>query len=502
MVSVNPAKPPIKPARRPRVFAFPRLRVSLPVVLLVLWSLPARAQEGLPPLDTLDAIIPALMQEAEVPGLSIAVIRGGEVAYVAGFGVRSTVTDPPVDAGTVFEAASLSKPVFAYAVLQIVDAGLLDLDRPLAEYLPYDDIAHDPRYRRITARMVLSHTSGFPNWRPKDGALTLAFEPGTQFSYSGEGYVYLQKVVEHLTGKPMHRLLEDTVLKRLGMTESGFIWEERFGPHIAVGHREDGTALDKFTPTEGNAAWSLHTTAPDYARFLIAVMNGEGLSTATRKDMLSPQADAEEGIQWGLGWGLQRTATGRRAFWHWGDNFGYKCFAIVDPGRRAGMVYFTNSNNGMLILHALLAHTMGGPQPAADWLGYDRYDDPQMQAVRMLYRLIEAGGVETALARYHEMKAAGTLPPAAFEEAMLNTLGYRLLRTEKVAEAIAVFKLNAGQFPDSYNVYDSLGEAYMVHGDFDLAIASYERSIQLEPGNDNGRQMLERLRAAKAEAQR
>ncbi|QXD13828.1 class A beta-lactamase-related serine hydrolase [Rhodocaloribacter litoris] len=470
-------------------------RLIVPVLwgLLILPVARAWAQEAR--FEALADTVPGMMAAAGVPGLALAVIEDGTVAWARGFGVRSTVTNPPVEAGTVFEAASLSKPVFAYLTLQLVDEGALDLDRPLAEYLPYADIAHDPRYRKITARMVLNHTTGFPNWRPPGDSLRLDFDPGTRFQYSGEGFVYLQKVVEHLTGMPLRVLAVRRVFEPLGMTQSSFVWEDRFGPAVAAGHREDGVAFDKFVPQVGNAAWSLHTTVQDYARFMIAVMNGEGLSTTLHRAMLSPQADAEAGMRWGLGWGLQ-PAGDDLAFWHWGDNVGYKSFAIAFPRSRRGLVFLSNSNNGMLLLHALLKETFGQDQPAADWLGYDRYDDPQYQIRAELYDVLLKQDVAAAIARYHELKAEAAYPPVAFEEDMLNTLGYRLLRTGRVEDAIEIFKLNVEMFPNAYNPYDSLGEAYMVQGDLRRALENYQKSVELNPENEHGARMIKRLRAA------
>jgi CubicO group peptidase (beta-lactamase class C family) len=151
-------------------------------------------------LAELEQQILALLDSGGIPGLSIAIANDSGVVWSRGFGVRSTETDAPVDANTVFEAASLSKPVFAYAVLQLVDQGVLDLDTPLADYYEYEHIAHDERGSSITARMVLTHTTGFPNWRPRGGDLTIGFEPGSEFSYSGEGFGYLQLTVMDLTG--------------------------------------------------------------------------------------------------------------------------------------------------------------------------------------------------------------------------------------------------------------------------------------------------------------
>src|SRR5262249_49289907 len=134
--------------------------------------------------DELDRFVRAYLEYYKIPGISIAVIKDFEVVYHRGFGVKNTATREPVDDDTVFEAASMTKPVFAYTVLRLVDRGVLDLDTPLYTYLPYEDIAHDDRYKLITARMVLTHRTGFPNWRT--GKLDIKFTPGTQVSYSGE----------------------------------------------------------------------------------------------------------------------------------------------------------------------------------------------------------------------------------------------------------------------------------------------------------------------------
>ncbi len=188
--------------------------LTLVLVVAPFTTIPGQAQTGQaketsPRLQTakkehvvarLEQLIPQLMKDGDVPGLSIALARGGELVWHKGFGVKNTKTNEPVTDGTVFEAASLSKPVFAYAVLKLVDAGKFDLDKPLNQYLPGNyDVGDDSRLGLITARHVLSHTPGFPNWRPRGGALKIHFTPGDRFSYSGEGFVYLSKVIEHVT---------------------------------------------------------------------------------------------------------------------------------------------------------------------------------------------------------------------------------------------------------------------------------------------------------------
>src|SRR5215216_5575115 len=170
----------------------------------------------------LQSRIPGLMKEGEVPGLSIALIKDSNIIWSRGFGFKNAETKEPVDDSTLFEAASLSKPVFAYAVLKMVEKGQLDLDAPLSGYLP-GYIENDERAKLITARRVLSHTTGFPNWRPMGKPLVIHFTPGEKFSYSGEGFVYLQKVVERVAGEALNDFLRKSVFEPLGMNNSTFV---------------------------------------------------------------------------------------------------------------------------------------------------------------------------------------------------------------------------------------------------------------------------------------
>jgi CubicO group peptidase (beta-lactamase class C family) len=438
----------------------------------------------------LEEMMPAWMDSAEVPGLALAFVYDGTVIGARGFGVRSVETGMAIDAGTVFEAASLTKPVVAYAVLQLVDQNVLQLDTPLFEYLPYEDVAHDERAQRITARMVLSHSTGFPNWRG-DNPLRIDFDPGSKFQYSGEGFVYLAKVVDHLTGEGLQEIVQRLVFEPLSMWNSSLVWEERFDEDHAVGHHEDGRVYEKRHAERGNAASSLHTTAHDYALFVGAVINGEGLERKTWKEWLSPQVKVEEGLAWGLGWGLE-IADERVAFWHWGHNDGYRAFVIASPAQRLGLVLLSNSDNGMSLVRPLLASASGARQPALDWLDYESFNSPRRAVRRRLQATLRDEGVQATIDEYKQLKRH--YPEEAFSEALLNGLGYQLMRQERYADAIEIFKLNVGEYPGAFNPYDSLGEAYMRNGEVERAIENYERSVDINPDNSNGHDMLKRLR--------
>jgi CubicO group peptidase (beta-lactamase class C family) len=444
-------------------------------------------------ISELEERIPVLLDSGQVTGMAVAISSDTGLIWSRGFGFRRGDTLAPVTEETVFEAASLSKPVFAFAVLKLVDQGLIDLDVPISEFYAYDDLAHDERGGLITPRMILTHSAGFPNWRPRGGQLTIDREPGTEFSYSGEGFVYLQRAVMALTGETLDQLARRLVFEPLGMLCSSYLWQERFEDLVAFPHGSDGEVLTKNRPGpgRGNAAASLHTTAPDYARFLMAVMNGTGLSDSIAAAMLSPQIQVDSSLAWGLGIGLEDTDQGR-AFWHWGDNTGYKAYAIAYPEHGVGVVWFTNSENGHSILGGMLAATVGGEHPAVQWLGYEAYDSPRRVVREALEGVAAEGGVEAAILHYHRMKA--TYPPEAFDEFLLNTLGYWLLRADRVQDAIAIFELNVAEYPDASNPYDSLGEAYLAAGDTARAVSSYEKSVELDPDNTNAVAVLARIR--------
>lgn len=438
----------------------------------------------------LEEMMPAWMDSAEVPGLALAFVYDGALLNARGFGVRNAETALPVDENTVFEAASLTKPVVAYAALQLVDQGVLALDTPLFEYLPYADIAHDERAVHITARMVLSHSSGFPNWR-RDEALSIGFDPGTRFQYSGEGFVYLAQVLEHLTGETLQDLVQRLVFEPLSMWNSSLVWEKRFKEGFAAGHHEDGRIYEKERAEVSNAAASLHTSVVDYATFVAAVLDGEGLAKNTWKEWITPQVEVEDGVAWGLGWGLQEVEE-RQSIWHWGHNDGYRAFVMASPTRRMGFVLFTNSDNGMSLVRPMLASATGARQPALDWLNYESFNSPQRVVRRRLQEVLRDDGVQHTIDEYKQLKRH--YPAEAFTESLLNGLGYQLMRLERFADAIRLFKLNVDEYPEASNPYDSLGEAYMMSGDVENAIENYERSVEINPDNANGQQMLERLR--------
>jgi CubicO group peptidase (beta-lactamase class C family) len=229
---------------------------------------------------------------------------------------------------------------------------------------------------------VLSHRTGFPNWRDGD-SLPIYFTPGERFSYSGEGYVYLQRVVEKITGKLLNEYMTEAVFTPLGMTSSSYVWKPEFDALTATGHDGDGKPEKKWKPDEAGAASTLNTTAKDYALFVAAVLNGKGLKAATLREMETPvialdpecricikkqPKELSKNLFWGLGWGIQRVDGSDLMLWHWGDNGSFKAFVMADPKAKSGVVMFVNSEKGLEIARPVVDEAMGVEALAFDWL--------------------------------------------------------------------------------------------------------------------------------------
>jgi CubicO group peptidase (beta-lactamase class C family) len=308
----------------------------------------------------MDEFLIKQMDLLDIPGLSIAFINNGKVVYHRALGYANLKDSIRVNSTTLFEGASITKSVFAYYVMKLVDKGILSLDTPLYTYYPYPDIAYDERYKLITARMVLSHRTGFPNWReetPPDsvrnvpkGALYLKFLPGTKVSYSGEGFQYLAKTIASLLKTDMGGLgniMYKEVCVPLGMKGSSFEWNEHVQQYRAVGYTHPGDGnnkeggLQKFN--EVNAAASLRSNALDFSRFLIGIIKGKGLSATSASEMLNVQSRPIDGDAWGLGINIKPTSFGNR-YSHGGNNGNFQAQYVLYKDKKAGFVFFINNN--------------------------------------------------------------------------------------------------------------------------------------------------------------
>lgn len=426
--------------------------------------------------------LPRLIQAAEIPGASMAVIRDGKVAWVGAAGVIASGSTTPARTDTVFHAASLTKPVFAYVVLRLADRGVIDLDAPLAGYIPYPRVEHDERHRKITARAVLSHTTGLPNWAWGQDHIPFQFAPGEAWGYSGEGFVYLQKAVEKLTGMSLVDLARREVFEPLGMTRSRLVSDDALGANAAVGVNAQGQ-LDKNPITVANAAASLLTTAEDYGRFLAAILEGRGLKPESREAMFKPQMQVQSkwgdpkspkqpGVFWGLGWGLER-ADGVDTFWHWGHEDAWRAFVAVRRDGKAGFVYFANSHEGLSIVKALSDLTVGGPRLGLDWLGeYEQHDDPRRATRKAIDRAFREGGIEAGVRRYRDLHPGHEIA---------ETLADLMAEQNRELDAIALLRAALESKPEAASLRFRLSRALMGTGELQAALSEFESAVKLEP---------------------
>ena len=368
------------------------------------------------PPDPFLADLPRLMQALRVPAIGLAVVERGEVVWSRNLGVSNAQTRTPVADDTLFEDASLSKPVFAYLVLQLADQGVIDLDAPLVRYRRMDYLADHPWVDLVTARDVLRHSTGMPNWRkdPANEKLVPAVKPGTRIDYSGEAIFWLQLVVETLTGESLDESMQRLLFGPAGMRDSSYTWSADLAARSVHGHRavedeepgmppqmlreqwsaaqviagrwgrplsawryEDAARalpdVQAITPKGlvnwpgdilANAAASLRTTPTDYARFMALMVRTPRapwqISEATRTAMLTKQIDVPG--RWtdkGLGWNLEATPRGP-VFYHSGSNGGiFKNFALGDLAGQRALVALTNGGSGNVLYRRVVRAATG-----------------------------------------------------------------------------------------------------------------------------------------------
>lgn len=307
-------------------------------------------------IQKLDQVIKQTMDSLKIAGLSIGIINDAKLAYLGNFGVRNVITKAPVNDSTLFEGASLSKPLFAYFLLKMTEKGVIHLDTPLYRYMPHPNIKdNDERYKLITARMVLAHQTGFPNWS-ENRPIEMAFTPGTGFSYSGEAHQWLtallatQMKTNWQAG--LDSIFQSEVAKPLGMKHSYYVRNEFTRRNKATGYYKDGRAKEIWESgsISFGAAHTLHSEASDFSKFLIAMIKGKGLRKETFNEMLREQTHFPAGSDmlqygqtgWALGFAMRPTGNGMR-YMHTGNNSGFQAYSCFYKDRKYGLVLFTNS---------------------------------------------------------------------------------------------------------------------------------------------------------------
>ena len=359
-------------------------------------------------VSEIDNVVKRLMDTANVQGLDLAILNKKKTVFIKSYGYKNKINREVLDTSTVMYGASFSKAVFAFLTMRLVQEKVIDLDKPLYKYLKkpiseyeyFSDLRSDDRWKLITARMCLSHTTGLPNVRwlhPTTGVedtlgvIKTYFKPGTKYAYSGEGLKLLQLVEEEITTKTVEDLAIEKVFNPIGMSRTGYIWQQEFDDNYAIGHLENGNLNPKKKRTTPVASGSLVTTIADYAKFIEFVMQQKGLDKKLYTEMFTPQIKIYSKVQfptiteettsenagidlsYGLGWGLLKCKYGR-AFFKEGHDDAWRNYNINFIDKGIAIIIMTNSANGELIFKELLKTLIGDTFTPWKWENYYPYD--------------------------------------------------------------------------------------------------------------------------------
>lgn len=355
-----------------------------------------------------DATVERLIKAGKIEGLSIALINNNKPVYVKAYGYQDKEKHLAMDTATVVYAASFSKAAFAYINMRLWQKGLIDLDKPLYQiikkpltaYGDYAELEKDPRWKKITPRMCLSHTAGLPNlwWlnvRTGERDTTLRtriyFEPGSRYAYAGEGLKLLQRIEEDVFGRDLEQIAREELFVPAGMRRTSYLWQYEYEPNSALGYDEQGKSGGKLRSGKPGAAGSMLTTIADFGRFMCYVAQGKGLEPKYFNEMLKPQIrinsayefptimdetthrDDKIKLSYGLGWGLLQTPYGK-GFFKEGHHDFWRNYAICFPDKKVGIVIMCNSANGEGIFKELLERLMADKYTPWEWERYTPYD--------------------------------------------------------------------------------------------------------------------------------
>jgi len=460
--------------------------------------------------DSLTTYLQTIMQRFQIPGLTIAIIQEGKPLYVKAFGVTNVETNEKMKPEDIFHFASVSKPFVATAVMQLVEQGKMSLDEKLIFYLPYFELA-DERYKKITIRQMLNHTSGIPDVRDyewdkpqyDEGAAEryvrslkdqeMVFDPGTQFRYSNMAFDILGDVIAKVSGMSFEYCVKVNILDPLMMTESSFLINEisanlRTYPHVwqlwpAVSEHYPYNRPHAPSSTLNSSVIEMMNWAQ--ANLNKGILNGNRILKPEGYDLLWKNSltfneETEIGLSWFLG-----DYRGFQTIGHGGGDTGYRSNITLLPEKQIGIIIASNYDRTPMgsiqagVLDILFAHK------------------PQISKFSIALRIAETFnkyGLDAAKTLYYNLKNEAE-EEYSFGHQELNYLGYYYIGNNEIEKTIEIFKFNVELFPDVANTYDSLGEAYMVAGQNMKAITNYEKSVELDPDNANGIEMLKTLKS-------
>jgi CubicO group peptidase (beta-lactamase class C family) len=488
------------------------ISIAIFLVSTILWSVssdPAQVAK----VKNLDRLMAHCYQNGQMNG-ALLVAEGGRVIYNKAFGFANLETRENLQSNSRFRLASVSKQFTAMAVMLLAERGKLAYTDDIRKYLP------ELKYKRVTIHHLLTHTSGLPDYvalmrshwdsgKEKDTERKIAgnpevvamlakhrpksyFKPGEKWAYSNTGYLLLAVIVSRVSGEPFHLFLKNNIFLPLGMTDT-LVFDPRRDSGIdrrvyGYGPKPEGEGyeLRDFHYLNGAAGdGAIYSTLEDLYRWDQALYSEKLIPSETLARAFTPvKLNNGQTHEYGFGWSILKDKDGSKVVAHGGGWVGFRTFILREIERRRTLILLTN--NSSYVLRPLV-------NAVVDILHGRDYSLPKLSIAQEMAGVFFRDGLEEALNRYRELKK--THPDTYdFSEKELNSLGYRALGLGKKEEAIAVFRLNVENFPKSWNVYDSLGEALMENGEYDQAVKNYEKSLQLNPKNDNARKMLKKIK--------
>jgi CubicO group peptidase (beta-lactamase class C family) len=484
-------------------FLRPRI---LPLLITVAWLLAADAlvlaQDKAAKIDELMKVYNSYQQFNG----AVLVAENGKVIFKKGYGMANMEWNIPVETDTRFRLGSITKQFTSMLVLQLVQEGKIKLEGKLTDYLP--DYRKDTG-DRITIHQLLNHTSGIPSYTglpnffeeisrnpysvsdfvKKYASGDLEFEPGTKWNYNNSGYFLLGAIVERVTGKPYEQVLKERIFDAVGMKNTGYDHHETILAKRASGYEKrlggyvNASYLDMSLPY---AAGSLYSTVEDLYLWDQALYTEKLLSPQLKEVMFKPGL-----INYAYGWVVRKAPLGAQGepvaiIEHGGGINGFNTIIMRLPESKNLIVLLNNTGGTKLgeMSQKISAILFGKP-----------YKAPLRDIAETLFNTVSEKDVQAAIKQYRELKATQR-DAYDFSEPQLNSLGYRLMQMKRVKDAIEILKLNVEMFPQGFNTYDSLGEAYMENGDKNLAIQNYKKSLELNPKNTGAVDKLKKLEAA------
>ncbi len=456
--------------------------------------------------DKIDALMRQYYEYGQFNG-SILVAENGKIIFKKGYGLANMEWEIPNAPDTKFRLGSITKQFTATLIMQHVEQGKLKLDGRITDYLPDYPAATG---NKVTMHNLLSHTSGIPNYtalpffreierkrmRADDLIRTfcdsaLQFEPGTNYSYSNSNYILLGAVIQKITGKPYEQVLAENILIPLDMKNTGYDHSEPLLKKRAQGYEKNFTNyrnadfLDLSIPF---AAGALYSTVEDLYLWDQALYTEKLVSGKSKEILFRGKIQTLDGLEYAYGWGVGKLPIGNlkdsvAVHFHGGGINGFNTLITRVPADRNLVLLLNNTGEAQLLEmnRAILGIVYG-----------KSYDPPKKSLAENLMKTITESNIESALKEFHALK---TKQPDKYfiSEIEMNALGYILMGEKRIKEAIEVFKLNVENFPQAWNVYDSLGEAYLENGDKELAKKNYDKSVALNPNNANGKEILNKL---------